>query len=319
MPDFINKKKPRVETVTIAEEQAGQRVDNFLLARLKGVPKSRIYRLLRKGEVRVNKGRVKPEYRLQAGDLLRIPPVDVAERAAPAALPAQLLDRLGRAVLYEDSDWLVVDKPAGLAVHGGSGLSYGLIEAMRQLRPAERSLELCHRLDKATSGCIVLAKKRSALKRFHASLREKRLEKIYCALVAGRWPRAIDAVNVPLQKNVLQSGERMVFASRDGKPSQTHFKILQKFENYTLVEAKPVTGRTHQIRVHCREAGHPIIGDEKYGLQEQNRAFRDAGFGQLFLHARSITLPQESGMLTIESELPDGWQRCIDSFLSGAA
>ena len=221
MSDLNEKNRPSVQWVEISGEQAGQRVDNFLLSRLKGVPKSRIYRLLRKGEVRVNKGRVKPHYKLESGDELRIPPVAVAQRAgSDAAVSSQLLELLDESILFEDDHWLIVNKPAELAVHGGSGLSFGLIEAMRQLRPDCRSLELCHRLDKATSGCIVLAKKRSALKRFHAALREKRLDKVYNALVVGRWPQAIDAVNVPLQKNVLQSGERKVFASAEGKVSQ---------------------------------------------------------------------------------------------------
>jgi len=301
-----------VELVTIPGEYAGQRIDNFLLARLKGVPKSRIYRILRKGEVRVNKGRVKPQYRLEEGDVLRLPPIEFdSSVSAKAALPNGLLSTLEQAILFEDGDWLVINKPAELAVHGGSGLSYGLIEAVRQLRPNCTSLELCHRLDKATSGCLVLAKKRSALKRFHQALRERELEKRYKALVVGRWPQAIDAVSVGLTKNVLASGERMVFADMNGKPSQTRYRISQKLNKYTLVDAFPVTGRTHQIRVHCREAGHPIVGDEKYGVREVNQQFKANGFGHLFLHAYSISIPGNNGLFTVESELPDRWQQCI--------
>lgn len=300
--------------LTIDQELAGQRVDNFLLSRLKGVPKSHIYRLLRKGEVRVNKGRIRPQYRLVEGDQLRIPPVATIEKDPGAApgIPKKLLASLEESVLYEDELWLVVDKPAELAVHGGSGLSYGLIEIVRQLRPECHSLELCHRLDKATSGCLVLAKKRSVLRRFHQALRDRQLEKRYNALVAGRWPAAVDAVNVGLRKNVLASGERMVFADTSGKPSQTRFRINRKFEKYTLVDAYPVTGRTHQIRVHCREAGHPIVGDEKYGNREVNQQFKTNGFGHLFLHARSITVPGESDFFLVESELPLGWQSCLE-------
>jgi len=314
VPESKAKIRRPVTLLTIDSELAGQRIDNYLLNRLKGVPKSHIYKLLRKGEVRVNKGRIRPQYRLAEGDQLRIPPVAITktdEKIAPAA-PKKLLALIEESVLYEDEQWLVVDKPAELAVHGGSGLSYGLIEIVRQLRPKSPSLELCHRLDRATSGCLVLAKKRSALRRFHQALRDRQLEKHYCALVVGRWPAAVDAVNVGLRKNVLASGERMVFADTDGKPSQTRYGISRKFQKFTLVDAFPVTGRTHQIRVHCREAGHPIVGDEKYGNKEINQQLKANGFGQLFLHAYSITVPGEKKLFVVESKLPTSWQRCFD-------
>ncbi|MBT8149214.1 MAG: 23S rRNA pseudouridine(955/2504/2580) synthase, partial [Gammaproteobacteria bacterium] len=226
----------KVAFVTVADEHAGQRIDNFLASRLKGLPRSRLYRLLRKGEVRVNKGRVKPEYKLASGDLVRIPPMQLLDASEPAPVSAALAARLHSAVLYEDSEWVVINKPAGLAVHGGSGESLGLIEALRQVRagqPAE-NLELCHRLDKDTSGCLVVAKKRAALKRFHAALRDKQLQKHYLALVVGHWPRGLDVVNAPLQKNVLRSGERMVCVDKAGKPSKTLFSVVQRVGQYTL-------------------------------------------------------------------------------------
>lgn len=307
----------KVSFLTVEADQAGQRIDNFLSSRLKGLPRSRLYRLLRKGEVRVNKGRVKPEYRVEEGDSVRIPPLDLPAETAVPALTTRLAQLLAESILFEDAEWLVVDKPNNLAVHGGSGQSLGLIEAMRQLRDDCRYLELCHRIDKDTSGCLVIAKKRTALKRFHAALREKRLEKNYLALVVGRWPRAVDFINAPLKKNVLQSGERMVFADKDGKLSQTRFKIEQAFGDHTLIQAQPVTGRTHQIRVHTKIAGFPIVGDVKYGVDAVNKAFRDRGYKQLFLHARSITLPKaESGFLTIESPCPQSWVELMDSWKS---
>lgn len=299
---------------TIESDQSGQRIDNFLSSRLKGLPKSRLYRLLRKGEVRVNKGRIKPEYKLKAGDVVRIPPVQLPEVTAAPHVSENMGALLTKSTIYEDTNWLVMDKPAGIAVHGGSGLSLGLIEAMRVLRDDCRYLELCHRIDKDTSGCLVIAKKRSALRRFHAALRERKITKRYLALVVGRWPRAVDAMNVALEKNVLQSGERMVRLSKDGKPSRTLFNIVQKFEKFTVIEAQPITGRTHQIRVHAKAAGHPIVGDSKYGLEDMNNQMRAQGFKQLFLHAKSIVLPDEDnaeGKL-IESEMPEHWLQLLD-------
>lgn len=292
---------------------AGQRIDNFLISRLKGLPKSRLYRLLRKGEVRVNKGRVKPDYRIAAGDRVRIPPVDLAASPAPVQLSSSLANVLARATLFEDEQWLVINKPEGLAVHGGSGQSVGLIEALRILRDDCRYLELCHRIDKDTSGCIVIAKKRSALKRFHSALREKKLTKKYAVLVTGNWPAGIDVVNAPLVKNVMQSGERMVFASVEGKPSKTLFSVQQKFAQYTLLEAQPVTGRTHQIRVHSKVAGFPIAGDRKYGNDTVNKQLRAVGYKQLFLHAQSISVPAEQGYINVRSELPDSWVSLLES------
>ncbi len=296
----------KVQFIEIDEDQAGQRLDNFLMARLKGVPKSRVYRILRKGEVRVNKKRAKPVQRLEAGDIVRIPPVRVAEREGPAQAGKGLLQLLDDSILYESDALMIINKPSGLAVHGGSGISLGLIESLRQMRPDARFLELVHRLDRDTSGCIMIAKKRSMLRYLHEIIREKKVDKIYQALVVGRWPNRKKRVDAPLLKNELKSGERMVRVDAQGKPSLTEFKVLERFgENYTLVEAMPITGRTHQIRVHAQFVGHPLIGDDKYGIDDENKAMKSKGIKRLFLHARALRLllPGEKKMLEVFAPL----------------
>ncbi len=299
---------PSVQIVTIDSANAGQRVDNFLLSRLKGVPKSRIYRILRKGEVRVNKGRVKPEYKLKYDDQVRIPPVRVSERAPLPKPSDQLSDLLEAAILFENDDVMVVNKPSGIAVHGGSGVNLGLIESFRQMRPQQRFLELVHRLDRDTSGCIMIAKKRSSLRYIQQSLREGKVQKIYRALVVGRWPKRRHVVNLPLVKNQLSSGERMVrIANHDtdgAKQSLTEYRIISSYDECTLVEAKPITGRTHQIRVHCQSVGCSIIGDEKYCDNEINKQYRQLGLKRLFLHAYqlSFTLP-DGTVINVEAPL----------------
>lgn len=282
--------------ITVDEDQGGQRIDNFLRTALKGAPKSLIYRVLRKGEVRVNKKRTKPDYKLQPGDLIRIPPVRLPEKGDAPVVGQNLLDHLEQAVLYEDDALLVINKPSGLAVHGGSGINLGMIEAVRQLRPSARFLELVHRLDRDTSGCIMVAKKRSMLRYLHELLRERRVQKIYHALVQGRWEARDKRVDAPLKRFELKSGERMVRVAEDGKASVTDFRVLRRFgPQATLVEARPKTGRTHQIRVHTQFAGHPIIGDIKYGSDDINESFRGEGFRRLMLHAAALHL-----------HLPDG-------------
>ena len=278
----------KVRFVTIDSDLAGQRIDNFLRTQLKGVPKSMIYRILRKGEVRVNKGRVKPEYKLQADDLVRIPPVRVAEEKDTPNPKLEKVAELENCILFEDDRILVINKPSGTAVHGGSGLSFGLIEGLRALRPDAKFMELVHRLDRDTSGCILIAKKRSALRHLHAQLREGQMDKRYQALVAGQWPENRFKVKAPLLKNVLQSGERLVSVNENGKPSETRYRILTRYENAALVEASPITGRTHQIRVHCLHAGHPIACDPKYGDADFDQQMNRAGLKRLFLHAASI-------------------------------
>ncbi len=303
-----------VQLLEVAPELAGQRIDNFLRTQLKGVPKTLIYRILRKGEVRVNKGRIKPEYKLQAGDVVRVPPLRLAERDEPAPLAQGLLERLEAAIVYEDKALIVLNKPAGIAVHGGSGLSYGVIEAFRQLRPDARELELVHRLDRDTSGLLMIAKKRSMLRHLHEALRGDGVDKRYLALVRGSWPTAKKQVRAPLMKNNLRSGERMVEVNVEGKDALTEFRIVRRFGDFaTLVEASPITGRTHQIRVHAKHAGHSIAGDSKYGDEEFTREIRELGGKRLFLHAHAlrVTMPDGS-QLSVEAPVDEMWAATLE-------
>jgi len=300
--------RPGVTLLGVTADQAGQRIDNFLLTRLKGVPRGHIYRILRSGEVRVNKGRVRPDHRLLPGDLVRIPPVRRAEPGPAGQAPAGWLRALAAAILYEDDRLLAVNKPAGLAVHGGSGLSFGLIEAMRQLRPGEE-LELVHRLDRDTSGCLLLAKRTSTLRELHRLIREQRIEKRYLALLVRPLPKTELMVDAPLRKNTLQSGERVVRVDRnEGKPARTFFRRLRLYGDLDLVEARLLTGRTHQIRVHAAHLGAPIAGDEKYGDESANKSLRALGLRRIFLHATSLrmTLSHLEGPLCLEAPL--GWE-----------
>ncbi|MFK3558492.1 23S rRNA pseudouridine(955/2504/2580) synthase RluC [Pasteurella multocida] len=295
-----------VKMLTISEDEAGQRIDNYLLAKLKGVPKSLIYRILRKGEVRVNKGRIKPEYKLQANDIVRVPPVRISEKEqAPISTKLNKVSQLEKQILFEDECLLVLNKPSGIAVHGGSGLSFGVIEALRTLRPDARFLELVHRLDRDTSGILLVAKKRSALRSLHEQLREKTVQKDYLALVRGQWQSHCKVVKAPLLKNELSSGERIVRVSEQGKPSETRFSIEERYEYATLVKASPVTGRTHQIRVHTQYAGHPIALDDKYGDKHFDEQMAQLGLTRLFLHAFSIRFehPKTGETLRINAPL----------------
>lgn len=298
-----NVEKPSVKWVDINTGQAGQRIDNFLLRVLKGVPKSRIYRLLRKGEVRVNRGRIRADYRLKAGDQVRIPPVRVAERQKPAPT-ANAVDLLADSILYEDERLLVLDKPAGMAVHGGSGLSYGVIEALRALRPDAPYLELVHRLDRDTSGCLLIAKRRSELRTLHELLRSGGVEKRYLLLVQGDWSQGPWKINAPLRKNQVQGGERIVRVDPEGKEARTHFRFLEGYGHASLMEAELKTGRTHQIRVHAAHAGHPLAGDTKYGDSGFNRELRKIGLKRLFLHAHFVAFRDEDRHRDIEVSAP---------------
>lgn len=278
-----------VKMLEISEDEAGQRIDNYLMAKLKGVPKSLIYRIVRKGEVRVNKGRIKPEYKLQCGDVVRVPPVRVSEKTqAPVSSKLNKVTSLEQQIIFEDDCLLVINKPSGIAVHGGSGLSFGVIEGLRALRPEARFLELVHRLDRDTSGILLVAKKRSTLRHLHEQLRVKTVQKDYLALVRGQWQSHVKVVQAPLLKNELASGERIVKVSPEGKPSETRFSIEERYPTATLVKASPVTGRTHQIRVHTLHAGHPIALDDKYGDKDFDAEMRALGLNRLFLHAASI-------------------------------
>ena len=281
----MNTTNQSVQFITIDAEQDGQRIDNFLKTQLKGVPKSLIYRILRKGEVRVNKKRIKPEYKICAGDEIRIPPIRVAEENELPSANLGAIQALAKQIVYEDDAIIILNKPSGMAVHGGSGLSFGVIEGLRSLRPECRFLELVHRLDRDTSGLLMVAKKRSALKHLHEQLRLKTMRKQYLALVRGQWQSHVRAVNAPLLKNVLKSGERIVRVNSEGKPSETRFQIQRKFQNATLILASPITGRTHQIRVHTAHAGHPIACDDKYGETSFDALMQDVGLTRLFLHA----------------------------------
>jgi 23S rRNA pseudouridine955/2504/2580 synthase len=277
----------------------GQRIDNFLFTRLKGVPKSRIYRALRHGEFRVNKKRVAASYKLEADDAIRIPPLRTATPDGAPRQPSQpLLTQLEQCIIIEDKNFIIINKPAGVAVHGGSGITFGVIEGFRKLRPMAKFLELVHRLDRDTTGCLVMAKKPSILKEVNQLLADRQVEKHYLALVAGRWQGGERRVTVALQKNTLSSGERIVRAREDGKPATTVFQPLKVFAQATLVMVKPLTGRTHQIRVHAAEIGHPILGDDKYGSKTANKTL---GVKRLLLHAAALQfkLPTSGELIDI--------------------
>ena len=296
-------------------EHAGQRLDNFLAAHFREVPRGRLYRSVRTGEVRVNRGRARQDYRLEEGDLVRLPPLSVAP-AAPTATPSPALRaRLEEAVLLEDAYLLIVDKPAGLAVHGGSGQSLGLIEALRLMRPQQRFLELAHRLDRETSGCLVLAKRRSALVAVHAALREGEVDKRYRTLLAGRWRGGGRRVDVALRRGSGRAGERTVRPDRSGQAASTAFTPIACGDVASYMEARPHTGRTHQIRVHAASLGMPVAGDDRYGDRELNRRLRGHGLRRLFLHARSLRFahPASGETLRVEAPLPRDLAAVLES------
>lgn len=352
----------KVRQLKVDSEFEGQRLDNFLINLLKGLPKTRVYRIIRKGEVRVNKGRAKPDYRIVAGDYIRIPPMrlsidplqsrqhshpeshqsdhhqehlqqrnqsdrqsrhqsGLARHQSGLVISAKVNERLLSQILYEDEGLIVLNKPSGMAVHGGSGLSFGVIEALRILRPDCRNLELVHRLDRETSGCLMITKRRSTLKRLHELLKTGQIEKVYWALVKGSWQGGRE-VDQPLQKNLLSSGERMVRVKTGGQEAVTAFRILKSYKTLTpaatlpttslppvatLVEASPITGRTHQIRVHAEYVGNPVAGDTKYGDEHFNREMKKLGLSRLFLHAKSISIPLPDS----QADKPADGQDCL--------
>ena len=309
-----------VQQHLIAEDGAGQRLDRVLSGLLPAVPRTRIFRLIRKGEVRVNGKRARPEQRLVAGDRLRIPPVH--ERSATAhtlatggvaRVPAALVGRVTASIIHEDERVLVLDKPAGLAVHGWSGLTYGVIEALRAARPGE-TLELAHRLDRDTSGLLMIARKPAALRTLHALLREGGVHKSYLALVVGRWELGRKLIDAPLQTDARVSGERTVRVGEGGKSARTQFRLVQQFgSRASLVEATLETGRTHQIRVHAAYCGHPVAGDVKYGNAAANAALREAGLQRMFLHAHSISFDwPQGGALSLSAPLPADLKAVLD-------
>ena len=301
-----------VQLIVISPNNAGQRLDNFLFTALKGVPKSRIYRIIRKGEVRVNKGRIKPEYKLAEGDQVRIPPVRVAQRDTPIIPSQSFQDSLEASILYEDDLLLVINKPSGLAVHGGSGISLGLIEALRATRSDKSYLELVHRIDRDTSGCLVVAKKRSALRFLQDEMRARRILKVYYALASGRWPRGRRRIDAPLLASEQKSGEKIVRVDSEGKSSVTVFSVVQRFDNATLMEATLETGRTHQIRVHAQYVGCSLAGDVKYGSDDYNDDARRLGLGRMFLHALRIQFFSPCGKkILIEAPIPPELSRYL--------
>ena len=309
-----------VREVLIDTELQGQRIDNYLFRVLKGVPKSHVYRILRRGEVRVNKGRVAAGYRLQSGDRVRIPPLRLAAEPPQARPSGSLVQELQDQILFEDARFLVLNKPSGLAVHGGSGTSFGVIEALRAQRSGDPHLELVHRLDRETSGCLLISKRRSALRVLHELLRENRVDKRYIALLSGRCSRTEMDVEAPLAKNLLRSGERIARVDPRGKAAHTRFRRLQVFDAATLVEARLYTGRTHQIRVHAAHLGHPVLGDSKYGDEPANREMRSLGLRRLFLHARSLGFqwPGEPEPFRAQAPLDFALQELLDSLAKSA-
>jgi 23S rRNA pseudouridine955/2504/2580 synthase len=302
-----------------AEDAEGQRIDNYLTRLLKGVPKSHIYRILRGGEVRVNSGRVGPQYRICVGDRIRIPPIRVA-RSTGRGQSSAVVAQVELPVLFEDDALLVLDKPAGVAVHGGSGISSGIIERLRQLRGDVRFLELVHRLDRDTSGVLLLAKKRSALTHLHAQLRTGRVHKVYLALVHGAWQGRVQDIQLPLNKYVLASGERRVSVRESGMPSHTRIRLRKRLGEYSLLEAELKTGRTHQIRVHLAHLGFPITGDDKYGDFPLNKALARKGLKRMFLHACKMVIvhPQSQEKLTFEAPLPPDLEHFVRQLTLGS-
>jgi 23S rRNA pseudouridine955/2504/2580 synthase len=309
-----------VQYVEAGEGDDGQRLDNFLLRILKGVPRTHIYRLLRKGEVRVNSKRAKPDQRVAAGDRIRIPPVRRPEPGADALrMPAQSLqDLLTAAIVYEDKDLLVLNKPAGVAVHGGSGTSHGVIEALRAARPDAKELDLVHRLDRDTSGCLIVAKRRAALRDLHGQLREGTTEKLYLALVCGKWNLGQKRIELPLDTGERRGGERHVAVRGHGQMAVSTFRPVQFFGNVaSLVEVAIDTGKTHQIRVHAAFAGHPVAGDDKYGDREKNASLRQYGLNRMFLHAASIGVnrPGSREPLHVSAPLGEDLGAVLDALL----
>ena len=313
--------KDSVSLITVAEHEAGQRLDNYLIKILKGVPKSHIHRIIRAGEVRLNKKRCKPDSRIQTGDLLRIPPVRTAEKQRSSENRAQAVPAREFTIIYEDDALLVIDKPAGTAVHGGSGVSFGVIEQIRRARPEARYLELVHRLDKDTSGLLMIAKKRSALVKLHEAIRNDHPKKIYLALGVGKLPNDSFHVKLPLFKYTGAQGEKMVRVSEDGQSAHTIFRVLNRFSDdllhqvglshLTLVQATLKTGRTHQIRVHLQSQQCPIAGDERYGDYQANKRLQKLGLKRMFLHAAELHLdhPLTGEKLVLKADLPQELQQ----------
>ena len=307
----------QVSYVEAGEGDEGQRLDNFLLRTLGSIPRSLVYRILRTGEVRVNGRRAKPAYRLVAGDRVRLPPLKDAGRkddSEPAKTPSKSLrEFVAAAVVHEDRDLIVVNKPAGIAVHGGSGVSFGVIEALRAVHPQLKELELVHRLDRDTSGCLLVAKRRAVLRDLHSQLRERTMEKRYLTLVAGRWPFGVKTIDLPLKTNLKQGGERVVRVHSEGQHADTTFTPIEQFGKVaTLLDVALGTGRTHQIRVHAAHAGYPVAGDEKYGDRDKDAKLKEYGLSRMFLHAASLKFQRGDEPFSVTAPLPQELQSVLE-------
>ena len=304
-----NSTNNQLKFLEVTESESGQRIDNYLMKQLKGVPKSLVYRLLRKGAVRVNKKRRKPEYKIQAGDIVKIPPVHTAE-SGKVEIPERVIEQLKASIVYEDDSLMVLNKASGMAVHGGSGLAWGLIEGLRKAFPDYEMIELAHRLDRFTSGCLLLARSRPVLLNIQEQIKSHQIDKRYLTLTKGQWTPNTEKgevkINTPLRKNAVQGGERMVQVSEDGKEALSYFRTQHQYADAALCEVEIITGRTHQIRVHAASEGHPVAGDLKYGDDAFNKQMKQIGLSRLFLHAKSLTLlhPETNKPLTVEAPLP---------------
>ncbi|MCW8962778.1 MAG: RluA family pseudouridine synthase [Gammaproteobacteria bacterium] len=319
MSETTQQPPSRVRFAQISEDEAGQRIDNYLLRQFKGVPKSHIYRILRKGEVRVNKKRIKPTYKLVAGDEVRLPPVRTGEKKTRRP-PDEVIERLESRIVYDDERLIVVNKPAGLAVHAGSGVEFGVIDVMQQIDKRAKELFLVHRLDRDTSGCLLIARDRQALRALQTALENNDVDKFYTALVMGHWGDQDSRVDMPLRRNKMHGGERLVQVDSDGKQAVSDFKVVREYAGKpagigcSLMKIQLITGRTHQIRVHGAESGHPLAGDRRYGDEEFNQQMRSFGLKRMFLHASALNFPHPDNGQTmhIEPPLDDELQQILD-------
>jgi len=298
-----------VRMVEVSAGEEGQRIDNFLLRRAPGVPKSHVYRVIRKGQVRINGGRVKPTRKLICGDMVRIPPMHL-KKVGDVSVPDALAESVAEAVVFEYDDFLVLNKPAGLAVHGGSGLAFGAIDALRQARN-EPELELVHRLDRGTSGCLLIARGVGTGRRMQNLFRERAIKKFYIALLDGQWLAGDKTVDAPLAKNKEHAGERRVMVSAEGQSAISHFSCTTQLDGAALMRVEIETGRTHQIRVHAKHCGHPVIGDTRYGSNKSNAAFKRRGLNRLYLHSECVQFQWEGQELNLQVQPGDDWQQAI--------
>lgn len=313
------KQRNSVRYVEVSTDDEGQRIDNFLINLLKNVPKSHIYKLLRKGEVRVNKRRIAAFYRLKAEDSIRLPPIFINHAASQVPPSQNTIQQLANRILYEDENLIILNKPSGMSVHAGSTVRIGIIEALRCLYPKLINLELAHRLDSETSGCLILAKRKRILRELHSLLREGKVAKTYWALTKGKWKDADLHVDLPLRKEYRDGGKHVVKVFADGKPALSVFRLLKSFKQASLMEVKIYTGRTHQIRVHATYKGHPIAGDDRYGDPEFNKIAHQLGLKRMFLHARAIdfTLPSQNQRITVVAPLDIELESALKAFAKG--